>query len=610
MGIFREYIDKQASLVSENIITNASLNPVWELVRDRYNYSRYVFEINISELINKVNNKEIISDRVKYHKLHFTNTIRFRDELIGKSFYGLQRDKGFALELVELIDDFDEGVGYDYEYADILQNSPIIPNFYFNAENSFWTVSGAVYTTSATTGYFVVTPVVSGNTLTGQTIITGETVNIATITGDTFITGGTTNIYNITGSTSITGETINIITITGDSSYSGQTGYTGVTGYSYSTGFTTGYTTVTGYSITTGFTTGYTTVTGYSYSTGFTTGYTTGDTFVITGITYITGATTYPPGYNNILATQFFKLGNDDIDFDITNYVQSAITSNKETLKFCIKYTYPFEQNNTFTKLQAVAFHSKYTNTYFEPFLETNFDDFYDDDRFNFYIQKLNKLYLITRVNGEAVNLDTPPLGVNLYDYEDNFVLQVPTSGVTHEGKGIYSVKLKVTKDYPDQVIFRDIWFGLNYQGESLDDVEQEFVLKNANKYYNFNDYENNSYVQPSNYHFTFQGIYQNERVKSNEIRRIILLKRELYRNHDDTKVQLEYRVFIKQGDNEYDVIPFTKVSKIGRNYEFNLDMAILIPHVYFIQLRMKSNGIYYSRPETLSFNVIGEIFT
>jgi hypothetical protein len=49
------------------------------------------------------------------------------------------------------------------------------------------------------------------------------------------------------------------------------------------------------------------------------------------------------------------------------------------------------------------------TQTFYEPYIETKYDNHIIDDRNNFILDKLNKLYLYVNVGGNPTNLDALP---------------------------------------------------------------------------------------------------------------------------------------------------------------------------------------------------------
>src|SRR5690606_4063503 len=70
-----------------------------------------------------------------------------------------------------------------------------------------------------------------------------------------------------------------------------------------------------------------------------------------------------------------------------------------------IAYT-PYFESKDAEKMYGVAFFSKYTNTFFEPYLETKIPDTINDNRHSFHLNKSNRLYFYSIVDGEYKNLD------------------------------------------------------------------------------------------------------------------------------------------------------------------------------------------------------------
>jgi hypothetical protein len=66
------------------------------------------------------------------------------------------------------------------------------------------------------------------------------------------------------------------------------------------------------------------------------------------------------------------------------------------------------------TENYEVQFFTRHTQTFYEPFLETNYNDIIDDDRNQFSLGKVNKLYLYLYEDGNPINLDSLPSVSNL----------------------------------------------------------------------------------------------------------------------------------------------------------------------------------------------------
>ena len=116
---------------------------------------------------------------------------------------------------------------------------------------------------------------------------------------------------------------------------------------------------------------------------------------------------------NSIISTQHFNSGDEDICMDITNFVNEILASGITTgitigrvstgtttgitynyQGFCLKFSEFFENLNN-TNQTAVGFFTRYTQTFFDPYIETIYDDLIMDDRTDFYLNKINRLYFI-----------------------------------------------------------------------------------------------------------------------------------------------------------------------------------------------------------------------
>ena len=310
----------------------------------------------------------------------------------------------------------------------------------------------------------------------------------------------------------------------------------------------------------------------------------------------------------NSINTIWFNKGCESIDLDITNYVNQRLfgtgytgntvyTGNSYGLG--VKFTNNYESLQT-VLTQAVAFHTKNTNTWYEPYVETTIDDTITDDRKFFYLDKDNDLYLLFNVGGYASDIIVNK--VDIYDYQDNLIATLIGNSITKISRGVYKITLNLSSlVYPDAVLFRDVW-DLTLNGRSLTHSD-DFYLISSDRYYRFND--SNS-INLNNYHFNFSGIYEREYVTAGVVKKIKLNVKEFYPNQNNNiPLNIEYRVFTTVGDKyEIDVIPFTPVNRIGSGYEFALDTSWLLPQDYYIQIRL-NNGNYYEDKGKLSFTIV-----
>ncbi|MFA5207167.1 MAG: hypothetical protein WC428_00555 [Candidatus Paceibacterota bacterium] len=318
----------------------------------------------------------------------------------------------------------------------------------------------------------------------------------------------------------------------------------------------------------------------------------------------------YISGVTQIIGTEHFEKGDEDIEIDITDYINQRIfgTGYTGTTTFTgssyglgIKFPDSFEVLETNFR-QAVAFHAKHTNTYYEPYIETTIDDIIQDDRNYFYLDKDNDLFLYVNIGNFQQNVTVNQ--VQIFDYEDNLVATLTGSSIINVSKGVYKITLNVDSNtYPDAVLFKDVWtLTVNSRTTTF---EGEFYLISQDKYYTF---DQSNQMNFDNYYFYFWGINEKENVRVGTVRKIKLTIKELYANQNNfLPLDIEYRLFTTIGKKyELDLIPFTSVNRTNKGYEFNLDTSWLIPQDYYLQIRLK-NGSYYENKQTLSFTVVSD---
>lgn len=470
MSRFRSYFLKNATLIGRsddtgdtyNNLSNNSQNPVTEISYGTSNQqvSRFIFDINLQPLINRIKEGIINPDKIVKHILHMTNTIRYSPEYLGKTSYSsiIKRASAFDLDLFKVDEDWAEGSGYDFDYNDselptYSQLKVDVSNWLFRKNQILWSSAGA-----------------------------------------------------------------------------------------------------------------------------------------------------YESGVTEIIASQRFEKGNEDIEIDITDYINDRITGTTEFYGLGIKFPDEYEELETIYR-QAVAFHTSKTNTFYEPYIETIVEDQIVDDRNYFYQDKENSLYLYVNAGGFPANSITID-EVQIFDHQENIIDTITGDSIEFVTNGVYKITYSVnSKEYPDSVLFTDVWHG-TLNGRPIE-YEGEFYLISPDQYYTFN---NSNQIDFDNYHFYFWGLKQNEKLRAGVIRKVKLTIKEMYPNQDNfLPLDLEYRIFVTNANKyELDIIPFTPVNRTNSGYEFNIDTSWMIPQDYKIELRMK-NGNYFENKQTLQFTVISD---
>jgi len=299
----------------------------------------------------------------------------------------------------------------------------------------------------------------------------------------------------------------------------------------------------------------------------------------LTGTSGFTGST--------IIAIQEFDNGNENIKIDLTDFINEEIFSGNTVYGLGLKLPNDLEEL-ALDDRRSVGFFTRHTNTFFEPYLETIFDDIIIDDRKFFYLDKENDLFLYSK-KGNHYD-DVIVNSVTIYDYEDNKIGTLTGNSINKIKTGIYKITLTIDSDlYPDAVLFRDVWNITTSAGKTKD-IEQEFYLIDSDEYFSFSK---KNRINPSNFTFNYVGIKNNEVFIRGDVRNVLLNVKQLY-SSDEQPLDLEYRIFVKQGGHvDINVIDFTKVNRTINGYEFDIDTTWLIPNEYFLELKLNYNGVF-----------------
>lgn len=304
------------------------------------------------------------------------------------------------------------------------------------------------------------------------------------------------------------------------------------------------------------------------------------------------------------IATQHFDHGNENLEMDITSAINDIITGGSQNYGFLIAYSNEFEQKET-KELNYVGFFTRHTQTYYEPFLETNYESYILDDRNLFFTDKLNRLYFYTNLGNNPTNLDSNP-SVTILDADGNVYLSIPSSGVTRQFKGVYYVEFSVPSSaYTDCFTFQDVWSNISINGQSRPNVTLEFALKKNEEWYNFGDADG----EPKQYGFSMSGIKREEKIKRGDIRKVLVSARIPYTVDRKQVIDgLKYRLYVKQGSAEINVIDWEDVNRTNNQNYLLLDTSWMIPNTYYLDLKLYSNLEVRDYPEIMKFYIVNQI--
>ena len=298
----------------------------------------------------------------------------------------------------------------------------------------------------------------------------------------------------------------------------------------------------------------------------------------------------------NIITTIDFDNGDENIDVDITDYINNILYDGYENNGLGIAFIEDIE-SITSDILFSTAFHTKYTSTVFEPYLESVFDLTILDDRNNFKLDENNRLYFYAK-RGQNF-LDIIPLSVNLYNHKFELIDVIESSNIKKQVKGVYYIDLNLkSTEHIDSVIYTDEWvFLLNNEEKS---IQNEFYLIEDKTNFMLET------VIPKNIiNITFSGILNKQKIKRGEELIIDLIIKKLYKQDNSSPLNLSYRVYIPQSNRtELEVIPTTKVNRAPNKNFILLNTSFLIPTIY--RLELKLNNIDYTlNYQEIEFTVI-----
>jgi hypothetical protein len=322
-----------------------------------------------------------------------------------------------------------------------------------------------------------------------------------------------------------------------------------------------------------------------------------------TGIYWSNGGGVYSGSPSGItIATQHFDAGNENLELDITNYVNGVLTGNTN-YGLGLAYSYSFEQIQTST-LQYVGFFTRHTQTYYEPYIETTYNNHITDDRNNFYLDKLNKLYLYSNLGGEPTNLDTKP-AANVYLPNGTLLSAYTPSNVNHVTKGVYSIDLKVSSNLAEEgYLCSDVWTGVTINGVTRPNITLNFELMDSFNYYNIGAND----VQPKKVAVSISGLKQQDKINRGDVKRVTVSTRIPYTVEQTQRIDsLKYRLYVKEGKSEVTVIDNEPI-EMATNYNyFLLDTASLIPNTYFIDVLAESNLEITTLKNVINFDIVSQ---
>jgi hypothetical protein len=313
---------------------------------------------------------------------------------------------------------------------------------------------------------------------------------------------------------------------------------------------------------------------------------------------------TFPFSALTIVGIQHFEFGNEDLEIDMTSEIEAILDGSfVNPVGWGISFLPQLENLTGTTKSYYVGFFSRHTQTFYEPRLETIYDDLIQDNRNNFSLGKVNKLYLYTYEDGDFVNLDEIPK-VTIADQTGTPIPGLINLDSCQRTKGVYEIAIPPLLNYHSPCIFTDTWSNIKLNNFSLPNVVNEIVIKPLESSLQFGTTTND----PSIYGFDFFGIKQDEKILNTDIRKVgVIIKKAYTKNQQLPKVEAYYRVYVREGQTEVQVQDWTMLNRTPNEYYLIFDTRDKIPNEYYIDLKVISSGEVNTYKRTIKFQIVNK---
>ena len=312
---------------------------------------------------------------------------------------------------------------------------------------------------------------------------------------------------------------------------------------------------------------------------------------------------TVPYSALTIVDTQHFQFGNENVSFDMTSEINSILLNGLTGLTgWGIAYLPQIENLTGLTENYEVQFFTRHTQTFYEPFLETNYNDIIEDDRNSFSLGKVNKLYLYLYEDGNPINLDSLP-SVSISDANGVTIPNLtPTLGICQRTKGVYEVTIPPLLGYHTPCSFYDVWSDLYINGFLVDPITNSFTLYPFKKSVQIGT----TTQDPKVYGFDFYGIKQDEKIYNTDIRKVgVVIKQAYTTNKVLPNVEAHYRVYVREGQTEVQVQDWTKINRTPNEYYFMFDTRDKIPNEYYVDMKVISSGEINTYKKQIKFQIV-----
>jgi hypothetical protein len=303
-----------------------------------------------------------------------------------------------------------------------------------------------------------------------------------------------------------------------------------------------------------------------------------------------------------IVDEQHFEFGNEDISFDMSNEINNILNGSLTGVTgWGIAFKPQVELLGGLSETYEVQFFTRHTQTFYEPYLETSYNDLIEDDRNLFTLGKVNKLYLYLYEDGNPLNLDFLPL-IDIIDNSGNPILGLTGLTGCQRTQGVYEVTIPPLMGYKTPCTFSDKWYNLSINGFPINPITNDFTLQPMKNSIQIGT----SSQDPKIYGFDYYGIKQDEKIFNTDIRKVgVIIKQAYTTNRLLPKVSAYYRVYVREGQTEVQVQDWTQINRTPNEYYFIFDTRDKIPNEYYIDIKVESSGEVNTYKRQIKFQIV-----
>jgi hypothetical protein len=316
-----------------------------------------------------------------------------------------------------------------------------------------------------------------------------------------------------------------------------------------------------------------------------------------------------------ILRSQHFDFGSEQVSIDLTDIVNDMILCEtaKPNYGFCLAFDPTLEVRKS-NPIQCVNFFTEKTSTWFEPFIQTEYDENIHDNRADMYLDAPRRLYYYSNVGGKITNLEGNPKCKITGNYENGEPIEIDAE-IKQATMGVYYIDLLLPSDngsdglvVPNRMLF-DTWSNLSFYSDifeknvSIQPKTLEFTTKSSEEYYLGGDGDG----QPQEFSPSIHGINHNEKIsRDNGYRKVYVNFDIKYTVHQSKLLDdVWYKIYIEEGNKQNDWCDWQPINKTFNSNYFFIDFRSFIPHKYYIDIMISNGAEAKIHKNVLSFEVV-----